>query len=51
LATVQHKEGSTFQEDDSNKYQHITTAIGYFIDWHWPSGRSPGGNGKVAGNF
>jgi hypothetical protein len=51
LATVQHKEGSTFQEDDSNKYQHITTAIGYFIDWHWPSGRSLGGNGKVSGNF
>jgi hypothetical protein len=51
LSTVQHKEGSTFQEDDSNKYQHITTAIGYFVDWHWPAGRSPGGSGKVTGNF
>lgn len=37
LATVQLKEGSTFQEDQSNKYQHITTAIGYCIDVEWPS--------------
>jgi len=37
LATVQLKEGSTFQEDQSNKYQHITTAIGYCIDREWPS--------------
>jgi hypothetical protein len=37
LATVQLKEGSTFQEDQSNKYQHITTAIGYCIDAEWPS--------------
>ena len=51
LSTVQHKEGSTFQEDETNKYQHITTAIGYFIDWHFPAGRSAGGSGKVAGNF
>lgn len=40
LATVQLKEGSSFQEDDKNKYQHITTAIGYFVDYHWPAGRS-----------
>lgn len=40
LATVQLKEGSTFLEDDKNKYQHVTTAIGYFVDWHWPAGRS-----------
>lgn len=51
ISTVQHKEGSTFQEDDTNKYQHITTAIGYFIDWHWPAGRSPGGSGRVTGNL
>lgn len=51
LATVQLKEGSTFQEDQTNQYQHITTAIGYFSDWHWPAGRSQGGNGKVTGNF
>lgn len=37
LATVQLKEGSTFQEDQSNKYQHITTAIGYCVDREWPS--------------
>ena len=36
LATVQLKEGSTFQEDQSNKYQHITTAIGYAVDVEWP---------------
>lgn len=35
LATTQLKEGSTFQEADSD-YQHITTAIGYFIDYEWP---------------
>lgn len=37
LATVQLQEGSTFQEDQKNKYQHITTAIGYCIDVEWPS--------------
>ena len=36
LATVQLKEGSSFQEDDRNQYQHITTAIGYMIDYEWP---------------
>lgn len=36
LSTVQVKEGSTFQEDQSNQYQHITTAIGYCIDREWP---------------
>jgi hypothetical protein len=29
LATVQLQKGSTFQEDQTNKYQHITTAVGY----------------------
>ena len=51
LSTVQLKEGSSFQEDDRNQYQHITTAIGYFVDWHWPAGRSQGGNGKLTGNY
>lgn len=51
LSTVQLKEGSSFLEDDKNQYQHITTAIGYFVDWHWPAGRSRGGSGMVAGNF
>lgn len=36
LATVQLKDGSTFQEDQTNQYQHITTAIGYCIDVEWP---------------
>lgn len=37
LATVQLQQGSTFQEDQKNKYQHITTAIGYMVDVEWPS--------------
>lgn len=36
LATVQLQKGSTFQEDQTNQYQHITTAIGYCIDREWP---------------
>jgi Terminase large subunit, T4likevirus-type, N-terminal len=51
LATVQLKEGSSFQEDDKNPYQHITTAIGYFVDYYWPAGRSTGGSAKLLGNF
>jgi hypothetical protein len=35
LSTVQLMEGSTFQEDQRNKYQHITTAIGYMVDVLW----------------
>jgi hypothetical protein len=35
LATVQLKKGSTFQEEDG-EYQHITTAIGYMIDYDFP---------------
>jgi hypothetical protein len=35
LATVQLQKGSTFQEDQKNQYQHITTAIGYCIDYEW----------------
>lgn len=37
LATVQLQAGSTFQEDQRNKYQHITTAIGYCVDVLWPA--------------
>lgn len=36
LATVQLQKGSSFQEDQKNQYQHITTAIGYCIDVEWP---------------
>lgn len=50
LATVQLKEGSSFQEDQTNPYQHITTAIGYFVDVHWPAGRSLAKSGKTTGN-
>ena len=31
LSTVQLLPGSTFQEDQKNQYQHITTAIGYMV--------------------
>jgi len=37
LATVQLQQGSTFQEDQKNQYQHITTAIGYCIAYEWPA--------------
>lgn len=36
LASVMVKEGSTFLEDDKDEYQHITTAIGYFVNYEWP---------------
>lgn len=49
LSTVQLKEGSSFQEDQTNQYQHITTAIGYFVDWHWPAGRILTTSGTVQG--
>ncbi len=38
LSTVQVKKGSTFQEVET-EYQHITTAIGYFIDYEHPINR------------
>lgn len=42
MSTVQLKKGSTFQEADS-EFQHITTAVGYFIDYEWPiAGRAVG---------
>jgi len=36
LSTVQYLPGSTYQEDQRNDYQHITTAIGYMVDTEWP---------------
>jgi hypothetical protein len=51
LSTVQLKEGSSFQEDQTNQYQHITTAIGYFVDWHWPAGRIQTASGTVQGTL
>lgn len=41
LATVQLMEGSTYQEDQKNKYQHITTAIGYLVEREWPKTEKP----------
>lgn len=35
LATVQIKKGSTFLEEET-EYQHITTAVGYCVDYEWP---------------
>ena len=39
LATVQLKDGSAFQEDQKNEYQHITTAIGYMVESIWSANR------------
>jgi len=36
LRTLQVKPGSTFIEDDKNKYQHVTSAIRYCCDYEWP---------------
>jgi hypothetical protein len=35
LATVQVKKGSTFLEEET-EYQHITTAVGYMVDYEFP---------------
>jgi len=40
LATVQLQKGSTFQEDQTNEAQHITTAIGYMVSREWPINRA-----------
>lgn len=49
LSTVQLQAGSTFQEDQKNKYQHITTAIGYCIDYEWPQGANIATAMKLSG--
>jgi len=36
LSTVQLQKGSSFQEDQKNETQHITTAIGYCAAYEWP---------------
>lgn len=51
LATVQLQPGSTFQEDQRNQYQHITTAIGYFVDYLWPVGTIPATSSAVVRNY
>lgn len=40
LSTVQLQKGSTFQEDQTNDSQHITTAIGYMVHREWPVQRA-----------
>jgi hypothetical protein len=40
LTTVQLQKGSTFQEDQKNESQHITTAIGYMVHRVWPIDRN-----------
>lgn len=39
LKTVQLKDGSTFQEEDS-QYQHVTTALRYMTNVEWPIERN-----------
>jgi hypothetical protein len=36
LSTVVLRKGSTYMEDDTNPYQHITTGLGYFCDHRFP---------------
>jgi hypothetical protein len=48
LATVQLQKGSTFQEDQKNQYQHITTAIGYMVESIWPVAHAQVAAPKVA---
>ena len=47
LSTVQLQKGSSFQEDQKNQYQHITTAIGYCIDFEWSIATEWSAIGKV----
>lgn len=48
LATVQLKEGSTFLEEDSH-VQHITTAIGYMVDYEFPIVKNTVSTGRTTG--
>jgi hypothetical protein len=48
LATGQLKEGSTFLEADSD-YQHIGTAIRYFIDYEYPIVKSTPSFAQIIG--
>lgn len=47
LGTVQLQKGSTFQEDQTNQYQHITTAIGYCVAEMWPINSKPANIGPI----
>lgn len=49
LATVEVKKGSTFLEEDG-EFQHITTAIGYFLDVEFPSNGKEVSMIQVVGN-
>lgn len=50
LSTGQLKKGSTFLEEDS-EYQHIGTAIRYFIDYEWPVLGDEVGQVEVSGGL
>lgn len=39
LSSVQYKDGSTIDEIQT-RVQHITTGLGYFIDFKWPKNRN-----------
>lgn len=49
LATVQLKSGSSFLEVETD-YQHITTAVGYMIDYEFPMSGQGVGFAKVSGS-
>lgn len=49
LSTVQLQKGSTFQEDQTNETQHITTAIGYCVAYEWPVDKTPLARGVRVG--
>jgi len=49
LATVQLQQGSSFQEDQKNDTQHITTAIGYCVAYEWPVDKQPMARGPRCG--
>lgn len=50
LSTVQLQAGSSYQEDQKNKYQHITTAIGYCVDFEWPIEETMSSISNMRGN-
>lgn len=48
MATMQLKQGSTFLEEDSD-YQHIGTAVRYFVDYEFPILSRAAGRRAIAG--
>jgi hypothetical protein len=50
LATVQLKKGSSFLEEDSD-YQHVTTAVGYYIYYKYPTNGQQFKTGTTTGHY